>query len=45
MLDGLIIGDYNLLQLLGANRDGEAFLGEQEVLVIDVQPEGKGKEK
>jgi len=45
-LDGLVIGDYNTLQLVGLTKeDGEAFSGEAEILVIDVQPEGKGKEK
>jgi len=37
-LDGLIIDGYNTLQLVGATKDGEAFSGEQEIMVIDVQP-------
>ena len=45
MLDGLVIGGYNTLQLVGADTDGKAFSGVAEILVIDVQPEGKGKEK
>ena len=39
--DGLKIDNYNELQLIGASRDGEAFAGSQEILVIDVQPAGK----
>jgi hypothetical protein len=44
-LDGLVIGDYNELQLVGATNEGEAFSGEAEIMVIDIEPEGKGKEK
>jgi hypothetical protein len=35
-LDGLIIGDYNKLQLVGVTNDGEAFVGAQDIKVIDV---------
>lgn len=40
-LDGLIIGDYNTLQLVGATVDGEAFIGTAEIMVIDNVPTGK----
>jgi hypothetical protein len=39
-LDGLIIDDYNTLQLVGLNTDGEPFWGEQDIMVIDVIPSG-----
>ena len=42
-LDGLIIGDYNTLVLLGATTGGDAFIGTQDILVIDNVPEGAGK--
>ena len=35
-LDGLAIGDYNLIQLVGLTTDGEPFVGEQDIKVIDV---------
>ena len=34
-IDGLVIGDYNTLQLVGLTTDGEPFWGEQDVMVID----------
>ena len=37
-LDGLVIDGYNTLQLVGVTKDGEAFSGETEIMVIDVQP-------
>ena len=37
-LDGLIIGDYNTLQLVGLISDGEPFVGEQDIKVIAVLP-------
>jgi hypothetical protein len=37
-LDGLIIGDYNTLQLVGLTTDGEPFWGEQDIMVIEVIP-------
>ena len=43
-LDGLIIGDYNTLVLTGYTTDddvSEAFKGEQDIMVIDVVPQGK----
>jgi hypothetical protein len=42
-LDGLIIGDYNILTLNGFTTGEEAFIGTQEVLVIDNVPVGAGK--
>jgi len=42
-LDGLIIGDYNTLVLLGYTTGGEAFIGTQDILVIDNVPAGAGK--
>ena len=40
-LDGLIIDDYNTLVLTGYTADSEAFIGEQDIKVIDVMPQGK----
>jgi hypothetical protein len=40
-LDGLIIGDYNLLTLTGVTTGGEAFFGEALIMVIDNVPSGK----
>lgn len=34
-LDGLIIGDYNLLKIVGQRTSDETFWGEQEIMVID----------
>jgi hypothetical protein len=42
-LDGLKIGDYNTLTLNGFTTGGEAFIGTQDILVIDNVPEGEGK--
>lgn len=42
-LDGLKIGDYNTLTLNGFTTAGEAFIGTQDILVIDNVPEGEGK--
>ncbi|MDH3950953.1 MAG: hypothetical protein OEV11_07960 [Deltaproteobacteria bacterium] len=39
-LDGLIIGDYNTLVLIGYTTDGHPFIGEQEIKVIDIIPRG-----
>ena len=44
-LDGLVIGGYNELQLVGMTLDHESFSGTAEIMVIDVAPEGKGKER
>lgn len=41
MLDGLVIGDYNTLQMVGLTDDGEPFVGEQDIKVIDVLPQGR----
>ena len=41
-LDGLIIDDYNTLVMTGYLTSGEAFIGTQDILVIDVLPK-KGK--
>jgi len=40
-LNGLIIGDYNTLKLVGDTTDGVAFSGEQDIKVIDVIPQGQ----
>ncbi len=40
-LDGLIIDDYNTLVLTGYDIYGDAFIGEQDIQVIDVIPQGK----
>lgn len=40
-LDGLIIGDYNELVLYGYDNDGEAFVGSQEIMVINNIPAGR----
>ena len=40
-LDVLIIGDYNTLTLTGYTDDREAFIGTQDIKVIDVVPQGK----
>ena len=42
-LDGLIIGDYNTLELIGYTTDGEDFVGTQDIMVIDNIPEGAGE--
>ena len=43
-LAGLITGDYNTLTLNGFTTGGEAFLGTQDIIVIDNIPVGAGKE-
>ena len=43
-LAGLITGDYNTLTLNGFTTGGEAFLGTQDIMVIDNIPVGAGKE-
>ncbi len=40
-LEGLIIGDYNTLTLNGFTTGGEAFIGTQDIMVIDNMPAGK----
>ena len=37
-LEGLMIDDYNSLVLVGYTSDGEAFIGEQDIMVIDILP-------
>lgn len=37
----LNIHDYNILTLTGFTTDGEAFIGQQDIKVIDVIPSGK----
>ena len=37
-LEGLIIDDYNTLVLNGYTSDGDTFIGEQEIKVIDIIP-------
>jgi len=43
-LEGLIIGDYNTLTLNGFTIGEEAFIGTQDIMVIDNIPAGAGKE-
>ena len=40
-LDGLVIGEYNMLTLTGFTTDEEAFIGTQDILVVDNTPTGK----
>lgn len=40
-LEGLIIGDYNTLTLNGYTTNGEAFIGQQDIMVIDNIPGGR----
>jgi hypothetical protein len=40
-LDGLIMGDYNTLVLIGETIDGVAFEGTQDIMVINNVPAGK----
>ena len=42
-LDGLIIGDYNELTLTGFTTANDAFIGIQDIMVIDNIPQGTGK--
>ena len=39
-LDGLIVDGYNVLVLNGYTTDGDTFIGEQEIKVIDIIPRG-----
>ena len=41
-LDGLSIGDYNTLTLTGYTTGSEAFIGTQDIMVIDNIPVGGG---
>jgi hypothetical protein len=38
LLDGLTIDDYNTLTIVGATTLGEAFMGTQDIKIIDVVP-------
>ena len=40
-LDGLIIGGYNELMLVGIDKYGGSFSGSQNIKVIDIVPRGK----
>ena len=40
-LDGLEVDGYNTLVLTGLTAEGDVFIGEQEIKVIDVLPQGK----
>ena len=40
-LNGLVIGDYNTLQIVGLTKGGVPFVGEEDILVIDVLPQGR----
>ena len=40
-LGGLIEGEYNTLTLTGYTTGGEAFIGTQDILVLDNVPQGK----
>jgi hypothetical protein len=40
-LDGLKIDDYNTLVLIGYDKDGNSFIGTQDIRVISVFPNGK----
>jgi hypothetical protein len=40
-LDGLIIGDYNTLKLVGLTVGGDPFVGSDVIKVIDIMPSGK----
>ena len=39
----LVIDDFNTFALTGLTHDGQDFIGEQAILVIDIVPVGKGK--
>ena len=41
MLDGLIIGDYNTLKIVGDTLYGDPFVGVQDIRIIDVIPQGR----
>jgi hypothetical protein len=43
-LEGLSIGDYNTLTLIGFTTGQEEFKGTQDIMVIDNIPAGAGKE-
>ena len=43
-LEGLVIGDYNTLELVGDTVDGVPLSGQPDVMVIDIEPSGQGRE-
>jgi len=40
-LDGLVMNDYNTFTMAGVTTEGEPFVGEQEIKVIDVVHAGR----
>jgi hypothetical protein len=40
-LDGLVMGDYNELVLTGFTTDEDAFIGTQDIMVINNEPAGR----
>ena len=40
-LDGLIMGGYNTLKLVGYTTNDEPFMGVQDIMVISVEPKGR----
>ena len=40
-LEGLSIGDDNTFQIVGLTIEGEPFVGEEDILIIDVVPRGR----
>jgi hypothetical protein len=42
-LDGLIIGDYNTLTLVGTTTSGGEFSGTQDIMVVEIIPSKGGK--
>lgn len=40
-LEGLVVDSYNTLVMTGYTKDGEAFIGQQDIMVIDVQANGQ----
>ena len=40
-LGALVIGEYNTLVLIGYDKDNEAFIGRQDIKVINILPQGK----
>jgi len=40
-LPGLVIGDYNTFQFVGLTVDGEPFVREQDIMIIDVVPQAR----
>lgn len=40
-LNGLVIDDFNTLTLVGQTKNGEAFSGSMDIMVIDVEQKGR----